>query len=183
MCSEINKINVHRRELVKKELFPKFRCLCTDDQLISATGLFGDNLADQTKNLDTSKAIQMTSKGQTSGQKSFLYKRGGEKTSYGKQTPHLSVQQPMEVQEIGTNLQRLQEKLHQFGQAKEALCINSHTVSIGKFTYQLKNTTINFTAGKTRKYLNEWKNLTTDKWILETIQGYYVELNELPCQT
>ena len=71
MFSEINKINVHRRELIKKELFPKFRSLCTDDQPISATGLFGDNLADQTKNLDTSKAIQMTSKGQTSGQKSF----------------------------------------------------------------------------------------------------------------
>ena len=93
MCSEINKINVHRRELIKKELFPKFRSLCTDDQPISATGLFGDNLADQTKNLDTSKAIQMTSKGQTSGQKSFYTNEGGEKQAMGNiktDTPPLS---------------------------------------------------------------------------------------------
>ena len=77
MCGEVSKLNQQRRESIKKELFPKFRLLCTESQPISATGLFGDNLADLTKNMDSSKAVQMTSKG--TNRKPFLFKRGGEK--------------------------------------------------------------------------------------------------------
>ena len=72
MCGEVHKINMQRRDTIKQELFPKFKTLCSEDQPISATGLFGDDLADKSKSLDTSKSVQMTPKG-----KNFLFKRGG----------------------------------------------------------------------------------------------------------
>ena len=37
-------------------------------------------------------------------------------------------------------------------------------------------------AGKTRFHLNNWEKLTKDKWILQTICGYHVELESTPCQ-
>lgn len=79
ISGEVNKINQQRREAIKKEVFPRFKSLCTDDQPISASGLFGDNLADKSKNLDASKSVQMTPKG--SNKKNFLFKRGGERQS------------------------------------------------------------------------------------------------------
>ena len=92
MCGEVNKLNQQRREIIKKEIFPKFRHLCSDGQPVSATGLFGDNLAEETKNLDSTKGIQMTNKGITnkgSGQKNFLFKRRGEKpTEWRQQSQH-----------------------------------------------------------------------------------------------
>lgn len=37
-------------------------------------------------------------------------------------------------------------------------------------------------AGKTKNYLNNWKKLTQDRWILQTICGYSVELDTRPFQ-
>ena len=74
-CDNVHKLNLARREAIKKELFPKFKTLCSEDQAISATGLFGDNLAEQTKNMESSKLIKMTDKG---NQKNFLFMRGGQ---------------------------------------------------------------------------------------------------------
>ena len=76
MCGEVHKINMQRQDTIKKELFPKFKTLCSEDQPVSPTGLFGDDLADKSKSLDTSKSVQMTPKGKT-----FLFKRGGERTA------------------------------------------------------------------------------------------------------
>ena len=48
---------------------------------------------------------------------------------------------------------------------------------------QLENTPQNFSAGKTRFFKGNWAQITRDKWILETISGYKVELDNLPKQT
>lgn len=45
------------------------------------------------------------------------------------------------------------------------------------------NTKDNFKAGKIKHYINKWKNLTKDRWILQTVCGYKVELIKKPNQT
>ena len=40
----------------------------------------------------------------------------------------------------------------------------------------------NFKAEKTRDFLENWRELTTDKWILQTISGYHVEIATIPVQ-
>lgn len=49
-------------------------------------------------------------------------------------------------------------------------------------TISLTNTIDNFVAGKTRFHVNNWLKLTNDKWILQTICGYHVELTMFPDQ-
>ena len=46
-----------------------------------------------------------------------------------------------------------------------------------QYEISLKNTVDNFKAGKTRNAVNEWRKITNDKWILETICGYKVTLS------
>lgn len=80
VCTSIVTVNQQRRESIKKELDPKFKAICADENPVSATGLFGDQLSEQTKQLDSSKNIKMTA--QTTQKKDFLEKRkwGGNNT-------------------------------------------------------------------------------------------------------
>ena len=48
--------------------------------------------------------------------------------------------------------------------------------------FPLKITFDNFIAGKTKLHLNNWYKLTNDKWVLQTICGYHVELNRVTTQ-
>ncbi len=48
--------------------------------------------------------------------------------------------------------------------------------------YELENTPDNFIAGKTALYLDQWKNITGDKWILQTVCGYRMQLPSCPSQ-
>ena len=72
MCASMNTINQQRREHIQKELDPKFKKICAESQ-VSAAGLFGDNLSDQSKQLDSAKEIKMTTK----GKQPFLGQRRG----------------------------------------------------------------------------------------------------------
>ena len=57
-------------------------------------------------------------------------------------------------------------------------------MSVGNsLPFQLINTPDNFSAGKTKLYIDKWDQLTSDKWILQTISGYKVEFDSLPYQT
>lgn len=47
----------------------------------------------------------------------------------------------------------------------------------------LHNTVDNFEGGKLRFYRKQWEELTSDKFILKTIDGYKIELDEKPFQT
>ena len=40
----------------------------------------------------------------------------------------------------------------------------------------------NFKAAKTWDFLENWRELATDKWILQTISGYHVEIDRIPVQ-
>ena len=51
------------------------------------------------------------------------------------------------------------------------------------FLPSLINTPENFSAGKTRFFIENWKKLTSDKWIIQTISGYKIELDNMPFQT
>lgn len=53
---------------------------------------------------------------------------------------------------------------------------------MSNYNLSFTNTKQNFTAGKTAECYNNWKKLTHDKWILETICGYKVELSKKPWQ-
>jgi hypothetical protein len=44
----------------------------------------------------------------------------------------------------------------------------------------LKNTLENCTGGKLSDNVNEWMNLTSVKWILETIHGYAIKFDKIP---
>ena len=46
----------------------------------------------------------------------------------------------------------------------------------------LKNSVNNFKGGKLADHVNEWEKLTSDRWILNTIQGYSIEFSERPLQ-
>ena len=45
------------------------------------------------------------------------------------------------------------------------------------------NTPQTFIAGKTERYIAQWRKITSDRWILRTICGYQVELVDKPDQT
>jgi len=40
----------------------------------------------------------------------------------------------------------------------------------------------NFKGGKLKDFIHEWEGLTSDKFILNTIKGYNIELDEIPKQ-
>ena len=162
MCGEVHKINMQRWDTIKKERFPKFITLCSEDQPVSATGLFGDDLANKSKSLDTSKSVQMTPKG-----KNVLFKRvGGEngRCQTGISVPplqptDLAIKKQKEV--LWTKLQGLRQSLQQTKHTpKEVPRIISPYVSIGSKMFKLKNTVHNFEAGKTGLYSEEWEKLT-----------------------
>jgi hypothetical protein len=47
----------------------------------------------------------------------------------------------------------------------------------------LINSKDNFVAGKTATKINKWRKITSDKWILQTLCGYKIELDTRPIQT
>ena len=47
---------------------------------------------------------------------------------------------------------------------------------------KLCNTPNNFRGGKIARYEHEWRQLTSDPWILETVRGYNIELDSVPVQ-
>ena len=49
--------------------------------------------------------------------------------------------------------------------------------------WKLRNTTDNFSASKIEHFKENWENITSDKWILNTISGYQVELENKPIQS
>ena len=83
----------------------------------------------------------------------------------------------VQIQGLRKSVQRGQETLF-----TETIELRSKTVSNQSSLGDLQNTTKNFQAGKTRNYLEHWKALTSDTWILETVTGYYVELSRTPIQ-
>ena len=48
--------------------------------------------------------------------------------------------------------------------------------------FQLKNTTENFVAGKTKLFKENWYKLTNDPWNRTAITGYKVEMDNQPLQ-
>ena len=59
--------------------------------------------------------------------------------------------------------------------SKEKLSVSTHSLT-------LKNSQDIFVAGKTATHFNEWVKLTSDRWILNTVCGYSVELCQKPFQ-
>ena len=49
-------------------------------------------------------------------------------------------------------------------------------------TSRLKNTPDNFMGGKLAQHIEEWEKLTSDRWVLDTIQGYEIPLESVPEQ-
>lgn len=53
----------------------------------------------------------------------------------------------------------------------------------GKYlSFNLANSPENFMAGKTARYIEQWHRITSDKWILDTVRSYKVELVKKPSQ-
>lgn len=44
------------------------------------------------------------------------------------------------------------------------------------------NTPVYFVAGKIARYKEQWCKIISDKWIMQTVYGYKVELTENPFQ-
>ncbi|WAR03683.1 hypothetical protein MAR_010241 [Mya arenaria] len=55
-------------------------------------------------------------------------------------------------------------------------------MNVSEIGHGLKNTKQNFKAGKTKFAFDAWKQLTNDKWIINTIVGYKLEVNIPPIQ-
>lgn len=45
------------------------------------------------------------------------------------------------------------------------------------------NTPENFFGGKIANFIHHWQEITSDEWILNTVQGYTIEIDSLPHQT
>ena len=82
-------------------------------------------------------------------------------------------------QEIRPNLRVVSDLEKTWPQEQEL----TQKVCIGRYEYKILNTVENFQAGKTGHNLNEWRKLTHDRWILQTISGYSVELQTKPFQS
>ncbi|MES9881026.1 MAG: hypothetical protein ABW185_09115, partial [Sedimenticola sp.] len=87
--------NSIRRERIKKELLPKYKSLCSEDQPPSATLLFGENFKDEVKQLNEAKQVVLTQQGvrsqfsQNTQRQGFLGQRGGGPTSYNQSRGNL----------------------------------------------------------------------------------------------
>ena len=64
----------------------------------------------------------------------------------------------------------------QAGIGRKIQKINDQEVSQDVTKINVVNNRDNFVAGKTRENFNKWSTITNDKWILQTISGYKVEL-------
>ena len=64
------------------------------------------------------------------------------------------------------------------------LSVSNSDINYQKYlSFNLENTPGNFSAGKTEGYREQWCSITSDRWILNTVSGYKVELFEKPVQT
>ena len=50
-------------------------------------------------------------------------------------------------------------------------------------TCVLQNTPENFQGGKIKHYATAWKSITSDPWVLQTVQGYRIEFEDFPSQS
>ena len=65
------------------------------------------------------------------------------------------------------------------GKNEEVAKIND--VSNSQFT--LRNTPENFIAGKRASHISDWRQKTSDKWVLQTVRGYSIKLDSKPFQS
>lgn len=107
-CS-IATVNQQRRENIRKELTPKFKSICGDDTPVTALGLFGDNLTDQSKQLDSTKDIRMTA-----NTTAFLGKGRGDGYKYNQNpSTHVKGQQNYQKQQWKQGQNQQQQNFHQ----------------------------------------------------------------------
>lgn len=60
--------------------------------------------------------------------------------------------------------------------------VSVDTEKLNDATLKMRNTPKNFEGGKLSQNITKWRTLTTDQWILKTIHGCALELNEEPEQ-
>ena len=147
----------------------------------SATQLFGDKLKDEMKVLNE-KAISLTHDNTATRHllglhTSLFYRSGGPPPPIPRTTTRLPIQP--DLQRSGETLiqakSNIQKGTRVEGKLQEKLKVSTESLT-------LVNTKDNFIAGKTASHFNEWVKLTNDRWILNTICGYSVELCDIPMQ-
>ena len=68
-------------------------------------------------------------------------------------------------------------------QEKEGLdSSRTHSVCIHDYDIVLYNSELNFYGGKIANCYDAWKQLTSDKWILQVVQGFEIEFDSRPFQ-
>lgn len=157
-----------RREKIRNAVLPKFRNMIQKSKP-SATLLLGDKIKEEVKALNE-KSTAVTQSAGSSKQGFFTEKRGC--SSIQQTEGHPLQEQQWKAKEMATGPS--QETARGKDISKIKVSANS--------TIIIKNTLHNFQAGKTKLHFNNWKKITNDKWVLQTICGYHVELMQTPCQ-
>ena len=129
----------------------------------SPTLLFGDKLKEEMKVL-SEKSISLAVDGAMDRHRlsrSFLPRRGVRNTDALRTPGTRATKGPSTA--VSTRNVRITKK----DQGKRTVTEKRMNVSRGNIS--LKNTEQKFTAGKTAKYVNEWRRIISDIWVLKTI--------------
>lgn len=164
VTSLLSSIKHSRREKIKKELDNKYKSIAENDA--TAEKLFGDNISDKIKALGVPKVNLVNT-----GKRPFLGPRP-RMNSQGKAPKHLNwghashqhkgYRPPMKKYR-GQTFQKTKMKVSTL--------------------FNLKNTSDNFKAGKTKYAVEKWEKLTGKKWIISFTKRYKLELNNAQYQT
>ena len=167
MAFSITNINQARRDLLIKDVLPSYKTICSKSKTTSIL-LFGDKLKEDLK-LAGEKTPCITTF--SSRNKSpFLFSL--------KPKPSLQKTSRVTSQKAGTQTRRSTEPAETKSTTQEdtSAAKTVQGIDVNKIL-KLENTTDNFVAGKTENYVKNLTKLTSDRWVLNTITGYNVELS------
>ena len=199
-------ISQARKEVIRNDMPYAFGTLCTWKYDVPTENLFSSDIVKQLKDItDTAKQFNdLTSRPHNTGyggsfrgsdsgkfrKPQFGHQHGNFKNKStkgkGKSSHKMKFKNKGENDEVcHTNDEQL-PLLNDDSSGEKTDNVSDTCVSmsdnISSAHLQLNNTVQNFKAGKLGDNLHEWKTLTSDQWILDTISGFTIEFDEIPHQ-
>ena len=153
-------LSLKRRELIKSSLKPEFRSLCSANNEPTEL-LFGDDLTKHVEDLTMTNRLKR-SEGYYQSKYSNKYSK-----DYAKSYPRQSF--------LGRGRGKAPKKVLEDQSSKpQEILIPTSEIS-------LKHTPENFHGGQIAERIQEWKKLTSDKFILQMVRGDTIEFeNDIP---
>ena len=169
-----------RRHHIRPGINEKYKQLCNDNTPLTCN-LLGDDLESQLKFMDTMRKLSTDigrGKQDFNHTKHQIRKRDhrgatvGTKYQQTQNTNHFFMEKRQAVQSAGRE---------ETGQTFPEINIPKEKISVSPLDIELLNKPNNFYAGKVKCYIQNWENLTKDRYILDILgSGYKLELDSKP---